>query len=72
MAGTWRKVLIKCPYYRTDDGGKINCEGLIADTYVSIRFPSGEALNRHAKKYCQDKWRECPYAEAVGRKYDET
>lgn len=55
-----------CPFYRSDQKGKIYCEG------GTIRLRNPEDLNYYAKKYCASRnWKKCSLAYEINLSYEE-
>lgn len=70
MATNWRTVLTQCPFYRQEDGKRIVCEGLPDKTTMALEFPSSQPKIEYKKRYCEKKYRDCPYAKILYQKWD--
>ena len=59
-------LIFACPYYRSDDKGKILCEGGI------VRMHSSSQTRRYATDYCcsVDRWASCSIARALTAYYE--
>ena len=61
---------IQCPYFESEYRLTISCEGLIADTCVTNRFPSTADKRTHFIRHCfKVNGGGCPIALELYRKY---
>lgn len=62
-----------CPYYITETGQSITCEGLIPGTDTMVRFETTERKKTYQRMHCEVYEYEhcCPMAEALTRKYED-
>lgn len=58
-----------CPFYFNSDNKSIRCEGIFSVYCLNI-FKGREAVKAYAKKYCCDKYKRCPLAVILYKKYD--
>ena len=56
---------ILCPYYKRDRKRSISCEDTIR------LYPTSKEKNGVLKRLCSSRWKECPYAQAMDRIYQE-
>lgn len=75
MAGksSWRRVQVKCPYYRNDDGDKqLGCEALLPGAAKNMtRFRTAEECTAHMERCCFGPYWDCPICTALDEKYRE-
>ncbi len=72
MSSSYRKAYVQCPFYTGDDGKRrINCEGFVPRVNAGFWFESNKAQLRHMEAFCMDKWKACPYADTVNRRYED-
>lgn len=46
------EVYIKCPFYLSENRNFISCEGFVADTCMTTRFPDAESKKEHLRTHC--------------------
>lgn len=53
-SGSWWRVDVQCPFYRTDDARRktITCEGVIPGTSVVNSFVSRDDYDGQHEKFC--------------------
>lgn len=56
---------ILCPYYKRDRKRSISCEDTIR------LYPTSKEKNGVLKRLCSSRWKECPYAQAMDKIYQE-
>lgn len=70
--GTWRKVHIKCPYYKRDKAISITCEGFVEGSNIIQRFRTTEDCDQQARIFCCDRYDCCEiYRMLESEKYGE-
>lgn len=64
---------IECPFYCTESQSekRIYCEGITKATTTQIGFRGLERMKRHKELYCNGRYKECPIAIMLYRKYGE-
>lgn len=61
-----------CPFYVSENANKISCEGLVLGTVCVTAFRTNLSRKLHQEKYCFGfKYKICPVAIAVSKKYPE-
>ena len=45
---------VKCPFYHSQDGGKIKCEGLSDKNTIHLVFKKNEDRAKFMRNYCND------------------
>lgn len=71
--GSWLRIGVRCPFYRSDDGmQKIVCEGIVDDSTITLRFKYKADFNKQTCAYCCEHYRKCEiYRTLVRDKYGE-
>lgn len=59
---------VKCPFYKTESGNSIKCEGLISST-CNNNFGNNALKRKHWKSYCCEDYDKCIVNESLMRKY---
>ena len=49
---------VLCPFYRTDSGRSIYCEGITDESFLRLTFGSGRAKRQQMEIFCRIKNRE--------------
>lgn len=71
-SGSYRQVLVQCPFYLYDDGaGRICCEGAVDGTTMATLFRRRGALQQHMRIFCENAYACCKLYRAVMTKYDD-
>ena len=70
MSTDWRSAYTKCPFYKTEDGKKVECEGVHEKTSINIVFTSTKEKIKYKAIYCESSYQECPYAKLLYNKWD--
>lgn len=55
----------KCPFYISNQGNGITCEGLISKTTCTQNFFNPASKNKHLNKFCYDNYNRCEFAKAL-------
>ena len=70
MSNKTTEVLIKCPFYLTERGNVISCEGFVKNTCMTTRFPDSAMKKQHIQTHCaHEDGGECPMAKSLFAKY---
>ena len=66
MATSWNSAYVTCPFYITDSGERISCEGIVGKaSKVFHIFGSREAKERYMQCRCIDHHMSCEYCRAL-------
>lgn len=49
-----------CPYYKHEDSQVIYCDGVQDGSVIHLAFANKTCSVEYKKKYCRDKYEECP------------
>ena len=66
----WISADVKCPFFADESRRCVTCEGLPEDTTHSVCFSSPAVKIAWMRKYCIEKYNECPYAKLLYQKYE--
>lgn len=70
MARNYISNLALCPYYQMEDAKSITCEGIGPGWVIKVSRDGHEGNAKdHIRKYCYDRWEECPVARMLDEKY---
>ncbi len=71
-SGSYKQVYVKCPFYRFDDGKRrVNCEGIIEDSSLSLNFRNKEDFTIQLKTFCCQHYKNCEVYRMLIDKYEE-
>lgn len=72
-SGSYRQVLVQCPFYLYDDGaGRICCEGAVDGTTMATLFRHRGQLQQHMRIFCEDAFTCCElYRAVMAAKYED-
>ncbi len=72
-SGTYKKAYVKCPFYRYDDDKhmKINCEGIIDGSNLTLTFGTKADYTLHIDSYCCKSFKYCELYGLLMQKYEE-
>lgn len=62
---------VTCPFYRSEGGQKIYCEGLCEGTSLHLAFASVTKMQEHKERYCCRDYDDCAIADMLYRKYED-
>jgi hypothetical protein len=73
VKSSWRRVHVKCPYYRNDDGRtELGCKAILPDAAKMVtRFRTPPECSAHMERYCFGSYWNCPICTALDEKYRE-
>lgn len=61
-----------CPFYRTDSGKSIYCEGITDESFLRLTFVSGRAKRQQMQIFCRTKnCEKCELYTAINARYDD-
>lgn len=69
MAKHYEDAYIGCPFFHYYDGCKIACEGVEDNSTIHQAFKTAAARLAYMKSVCYTRYKECPVAKAVYKKY---
>lgn len=59
-SGSFIKVDVRCPFYRSDDGRqRIDCEGIVDGSTFSVRYPRRSDWKIQVDTFCCDHYERC-------------
>lgn len=58
-----------CPFYRSEDGYRLVCEGVVDDSSVHVVFPSSTKKREYRDKYCCSDYKACRVSHVLYAKY---
>lgn len=58
-----------CPFYRSEDGYRVLCEGVVKDSSIHVVFQSSKKKQEYCKKYCCGKYMACRVSHMLYAKY---
>lgn len=59
-----------CPFYRTDSGRSIYCEGIVDESFLRLTFSSGRAKRQQMEIFCRTKnCEKCELYAAINARY---
>ena len=62
-------VEVICPFYRSEDGQRICCEGVEDNSSIHVVFPTPQRKQNYSFKQCCRDYDECMVAEMLYDKY---
>ena len=71
MATKRAAVYVKCPFYHTEHGIKITCDGLVEGGYINLIYPTADSRVEYEAKYCKRNWKMCPLAKMLEKVYED-
>jgi hypothetical protein len=71
MATRYRDTEAKCPYFRSDNGKEIRCEGITDGCSTILRFYSNKDKSIQRNTFCDAKYKNCEVFRMLEDKYDE-
>ncbi len=60
---------VLCPFYHSEDGYRICCEGVTEGSSIHIVFMSPKKKQRYSKKYCCGDYKACRVSHILYAKY---
>lgn len=70
MGTNWRAALTLCPFYHEERERSIVCEGIPKNTTCSLCFPTAAEKREHKTQFCENDYKNCPYAKILYQKWD--
>jgi hypothetical protein len=58
-----------CPFYRSEDGYRVVCEGVVKASSIHVVFPSSTKKQEYCKKYCCGDYNACRVSTVLYAKY---
>lgn len=71
MGTTYQSAYVKCPFYITDHGKSIICEGVRTECSTEHRFRRKEIKDKHLQSFCCKEYKKCRMYKLLEKKYDE-
>lgn len=64
---------VSCPFYSSESGSKIRCEGFSRTNSIQTSFVTKEHLAAHKIRFCKHitKHKDCPLYTIINKKYEE-
>lgn len=62
---------VDCPFYRSEDGQKIYCEGVCDGNAIHLAFASPGLKKEYRKHFCCNEFGECRIADMLYTKWEE-
>lgn len=70
MGTTYRSADVKCPFYKTDIGKNIVCEGFKAGCDTEHKFRRKDTKDKHMKSFCENEYCKCSMYKLLLKKYE--
>ena len=71
-SGSWAQHLIKCPFYKHDDGhNNIVCEGLVPHSSVNLSYQHIRDFKTQLLIFCSNHYKKCEVYRMLNQKYEE-
>lgn len=70
MATNFSDVYIRCPFFLTEEGAEIRCEGLLPESQTVLRFKKREWKTKHLENCCREDYERCPLCKGLLEKYE--
>lgn len=64
---------VQCPFYKSEHGMQLHCEGFNENNRIHLWFTSKELLKEQKKKYCKktNGYSNCPLYPVIEQQYKE-
>lgn len=60
---------VRCPFYVSEDGYRVRCEGLAKKMHTHMVFPTPQSKSAYKKRYCDTRYKDCLLCKALYSKY---
>lgn len=69
----FRDKYVKCPFYVSQDGKKIHCNGFSDDCHLHVAFETKESKETHVEKSCNSVfgYLKCPLYPVIAKRFEE-
>jgi hypothetical protein len=61
----------KCPFYHSEEQGKICCEGVGGKTSIHLAFEDSKEKRTYREEFCSEHYDKCLLCHMLYSKYDE-
>ena len=58
-----------CPFYRSEDGYRVVCEGVVNSSSIHVVFQSSTKKHEYCRKYCCKDYKACKVSHVLYAKY---
>lgn len=70
MSTDYASVDVKCPFYITEEGKKIRCEGLERGCCTVLEFRGKKFKDEVKEKFCTGDYEKCKLYALINKKYE--
>ena len=71
MGKRYISAYAECPFYHSEDGHKIYCEGVVDGSAIHLAFGSPVALKKYRAMRCCKDYKRCRIAKMLYEKHEE-
>lgn len=64
-------ALVKCPFFKKEEGIVITCEGIVDNSSIKLCFTYKAQKNLQSKTFCQKDYQKCEVYRMLMEKYDD-
>ena len=69
LGTSYNSVLVRCPFYQSDDALRIKCEGLDGSSRLAVEFSNKAEKLQWMKNYCNSAYGECKVCQIIDKEY---
>lgn len=70
MATSFLSMGVQCPFYKTDKGAKLVCEGIDEQCNTHHQYKDKKDKERRMRKYCGENYEKCELYKILKKKYE--
>lgn len=69
----FRDKYVKCPFYVSQDGKKVHCNGFSDNSHLHIAFDNKESKDAHVESRCNSMfgYLKCPLYPIIAKRFEE-